>query len=127
MNANELMIGNWVMYSSPIQVTGKQIAECEQHPDRYAPIEITDSWLLQLGFELNKTEDGVLEYFKQYDFENHGMFIQYSSVDKLWFASEGFLNDYKHELLGLLHVHRLQNLYFALKGEILERPLSDLL
>ena len=100
MKANELRIGNWVMYNSKIQVNENKIRECVDHPDRFAPIPLTEEWLLKFGFEYSDL-NGDSGLWKIPPFQIYGKYNQ-------------FIYDYR---LDVNYVHQLQNLYFALTGE----------
>lgn len=107
MKATELRIGNLVNYrivdelskrkdyfeASVITAEDIRILSIRGEKDKdYRPIELTEDWLLKLGFEKEITNNGTIYY------ENENISI------------EGELK----------HVHQLQNLYFALTGEELK-------
>jgi len=112
MNANELRIGNliWDCEQKEIdKITG--IEECRVSIDGslfpYTPIdsivgiELTEEWLLKLGFN---NLDIDISYCKD----------DFSCIE----ANSGYLFWHKgHSLLIIKYVHQLQNLYFALTGE----------
>jgi hypothetical protein len=117
MKANELRIGNLVMYSNNsiiFTVSGlhefgmdcfDDIEETYIEYDQFEGIPLTEEWLLKFGF--NQYETVVIKthnYIK-------GNFKFNSAV--LWVA------EYKgiHIESKILYVHQLQNLYFALTGE----------
>ena len=102
MKANELRIGNYVNWiDGKIQeITGKDIHWKEKNdntelsPFDFAPIPLTEEWLLKFGFrESNK-------YLFKY---------------KLGLKKRG--DNYFYDNISIKHVHQLQNLYFALTGE----------
>ena len=104
MKATELRIGNWVMYSSKIQVNENKIRECVDHPDRFAPIPLTEEWLERFGFnKINHIHNGVIWC--------------HSKIKITWY-SNGMI-----DLRGsagwqrIYYVHALQNLYHALTGQ----------
>ena len=128
MKAEELRIGNWVMYSSKIQVNENKIRECVDHPDRFEPIPLTEEWLVKFGFE--KVE---------YDSDKHGYGVEYILEV---YGIGGFILEYQDDfsivILGVVeelgiapnidlfkHVHQLQNLYIALTGEELTLNKED--
>ena len=102
MKANELRIGNWVMYSSKIQVNENKIRECVDHPDRFAPIFLTEEWLER--FNWNPPKDIGVSFSL--------------TTDEIHFVAGNY---YKK----IEHVHQLQNLYFALTGEELNQNKED--
>lgn len=116
MKAAELRIGNWVMYSSKIQVNENKIRECVDHPDRFVPITITEEWLQRFGFEK------VSGDYVRYDLKaSEDIYIVYADD-----FSCGLFNSKESEEdeLGVIpnwetikHVHQLQNLYFTLTGQ----------
>lgn len=102
MKANELRIGNYVMYSSLIKVNSYKITECEEYPTRFEPIPLTEEWLLKLGFE---KADEI--YFIEFDV--------YSMTIKEYEKGKYILNPETHfNYVDIEYVHQLQNLYFAL-------------
>ncbi len=106
MKAAELRIGNWVMYSSKIQVNENKIRECVDHPDRFEPIPLTEEWLLKFGFINDIDEDWRNDILRlNADWNN----------EEGWFFYVNYngLRPSEH----IKHVHQLQNLYFALTGE----------
>ena len=100
MKANELRIGNYVMYSSLIQVNGYKIAECEEYPTRFAPIPLTREWLIKFKFE--ELEKDCRTFFKKGKFK-----VELSNGGNVYYNRNIFISS----------VHQLQNLYFALTGE----------
>ena len=104
MKASELRIGNWVMYSSKIQVNENKIIECVDHPDRFAPIPLTEEWLECFGFKYSDL-NGDSGLWKIPPFQIYGKYNQ-------------FIYDYR---LDVNYVHQLQNLYFALTGQELNQ------
>ena len=117
MNASELRIGNYVRYSSLIQVDGYKIAECEDYPNRFTPILLTEEWLLKFGFEKDVDNSfvlGNLSIFTDKRFKEN-VFIQTKTNRSFSGGQWVILNDLK-----IQHIHQLQNLYFALTGEELQ-------
>jgi hypothetical protein len=104
MKANELRIGNWAMYSSKIQVNENKIRECVDHPDRFAPIFLTEEWLERFGFE----KIGGWDDYEAYILNEVEITINENVPFKNYLDKE------------IKHVHQLQNLYFALTGQELE-------
>jgi len=119
MKANELRIGNWVLFSEDSTVFEvKSIEEkwLELHneeetswisSEELGPIPLTEEWLLKFGFE--KTENGWLRLTVCNDWSY-----------LYWERLAGFsLSVDKHgiSLPYIKNVHQLQNLYFALTGE----------
>lgn len=126
--ANELRIGNWVMYSSKIQVNENKIRECVDHPDRFVPIPLTEEWLERFGFLYND---------KHCRFDSEMWNVRNRPEGKeismnIWKATGSKDSGYwgvtlREELVfddvtpvAIQYVHQLQNLYFALTGEELQ-------
>lgn len=112
MEIKELRIGNWVInnYLKPDYETNKDPIgwnyykiECggdiEDYED-YEPIPLTEEILLKCGFE----KLGLIKY------ELNGVVLNIK-----W--SSYFIHRFDTEIK---HLHQLQNLYFALKGEELK-------
>lgn len=100
MNKQELRIGNYVNHNgfAPITIDAVDIIHCQQHPEAYKPIELTEEWLLKLGFIIDNGwfKIGYLKLFPIRD-------LYYRAIVPI-------TKDIKY-------VHQLQNLYFALTGE----------
>ena len=106
MKATELRIGNWVMYSSKIQVNENKIRECVDHPDRFVPISLTEEWLERFGFKF----DGYCSFWKS-DIE-----LTKDVGDNHYSVFNVHGNSLHRDGI-IQYVHTLQNLYFALTGE----------
>lgn len=104
MEAKELRIGNYVFgYSNEAH----EIFDADdlQHSVSYNPIQITEEWLVKLGFEANKTGYRIkTSAGVQIIFESRTGVI-YIGLART--AVSSFIE----------YVHQLQNLYFALTGE----------
>jgi hypothetical protein len=105
MEAKDLRIGNWIKrpnYKNPYQVNKSSFIGWKMN--YYKPIELTEEWLLKLGFKSDPYHD--LYYANKPD----GFFN--IDINK----TRGRLElHYKH--IELKYVHQLQNLFFALTGE----------
>jgi hypothetical protein len=120
MKESELRIGNLLeTYLEPqisewieIYVAIETLNNIQENPDThgYRPIQLTEEWLLKLGFE----ED--LSQLDPPDTPNGNFWAEYEKngvrVDMPFF-------EYNHDEINIeiKHVHQLQNLYFALTGE----------
>lgn len=117
MKANELRIGNWVLWNGPSHTENALvsiISEGEIHfscgdsglINEIEGIPLTEKWLINLGFE--KTMSWT------YSIELTGnLNLVYYLGEKgwsMWFSNYSKFSDLKY-------VHQLQNLYFALIGK----------
>lgn len=115
MEANELRIGNYAIYAGGIvKMTVPEFSHFLRFPKMYKGLELTEDWLLLLGFnkEYKKgyigkdvcNTDFVLTYpLKMGEWQNH-FALQFETGNVPKFKQIG-------------SVHQLQNLYFALTGE----------
>lgn len=102
MKANELRVNNWV-YCIEDHVNIEILPSDVQLAGQFKPILLTEEWLLKFGFE--EVELSIPRKWNNKKFrirENH---------PNRYFVS------YKYGHVELIHVHQLQNLYFALTGE----------
>lgn len=114
MKAEELRIGNFVKYKEEIIKLGTfDYSSFTYEKDKtlnyivgafksLQPIELTEEWLLKMGFEKDHL------YFSKGSFHYHMHGIVFIGNDHV---SSGHVDSY------LKTVHQLQNLYFALTGE----------
>ena len=131
MEAKELRIGNWVLVENDHEtikaitqtaflcaLDGKGDGHMQLHKDVY-PIQLTEEWLIKFGFKkenntiysisdkLSFNEVGRWHFFKN---ENNSFTPHIKRENKFsWIGKE------------IKHVHQLQNLYFALTGEELNK------
>tara|TARA_R110002073_G_scaffold334962_1_gene525763 strand:+ start:1010 stop:1375 length:366 start_codon:yes stop_codon:yes gene_type:complete len=119
MKANELRLGNWVMFRNsetglfendlPI-VDVQELLYIEDRTFDVEPIPITDEWLVKFGVKwIDETGYGWIDgnyHFNAKKFKN-------GRID-IWINSN-LVNNRKTK-----YVHQLQNLYFALTGEELK-------
>ena len=119
MEAKELRILNYVNTPYEKEVEIKSIVEDDNWGGYYIvtnnnktsitvvkPIPLTEQWLLDFGFVSHKQNYYKKDYFRIMIYE--GIF---------------FLEDWHDGCLEIEHVHRLQNLYFALNNNELIRKL----
>jgi len=124
MKANELRIGNYHLYkitdvnderkewweSCVIDIHDLVVLDKEECSN-YAPLPLTEEWLLKFGFELTDKQ------IKQYDKGKLCIEIYKSEKrpnGRTYFNSWAILEEHPK------YVHQLQNLYFALTGEELQ-------
>ena len=108
MNANQLMIGNWVSrlgYYKQIKSIEKGCGEIDYvgvgevfTSNQIDPIPLTEEWLEKFGFV-----------------KHSGGYLSKDSVIELTFDFLVWKPNIKR--LKVLYVHQLQNLYFAITGE----------
>ena len=111
MKANELRLGNWVMFRNsetglfendlPI-VEVQELLYIEDRTFDVEPIPLTNEWLVKFGF--NKSTENVFKIL--HTDNNFGFSVKL-------YSSYAFKEKIKS-------VHQLQNLYFALTGEELK-------
>ena len=115
MKANELRIGNYVIFNNFIQpektviVDGKFLLPFNKTDleinNYYQPIPLTEEWLLKFGFE---------KHFEDFEKKIVGFYLTYNFNDGI--SLNGKYMDEPIYIDGE-YVHQLQNLYFALTGE----------
>lgn len=106
MKENELRLGNYYdRYSQIMQVSPNTIEEVWKAEREWCkPIPLTEEWLLKFGFEhycLNFLKRGNVDFYVWGSLKDNTKF-EIKALDTL---------------IGIKHVHQLQNLYFALTGE----------
>ena len=103
MDAKGLMIGNYLMNESiVVKIDARSIFDMFYDNPKYTPIELSDKWLLKLGFEMSSTgffEKGRLIFHKEYG----------------WKILESWVNGWVG-IIEIKYVHQLQNLYFSISG-----------
>lgn len=121
MKANELRIGNLIHYIVDDDICVNKV-DCQDIKYAYEnnvvfninhkPIELTEEWLVKLGFEIYGST--AYKTVKDYDFE----FLKISNILTIM-PPDGFSRG--HEIdFPCAYLHQLQNLYFALTGEEIE-------
>lgn len=115
MKAEELRIGNWVgnigdpnEYRIAAQNILVEAKANKQGYTRYRPIPLTEEWLLRFGLKFSGYNDEDKAIYKI----NDEVWIVQNIVTKKY-----YLDQY---VIEIKYVHRLQNLYFALKKEELK-------
>lgn len=108
----ELRLGNKVIRNGIVVTVDYQTFwNVEKYPDQYQPIELTEDWLLKMGFDLLHFG----KFRKVYDLLKDSRF-GYSDnfgLANIESAVTFGCKDFTH----VKYVHQLQNLYFALTGE----------
>lgn len=113
IQADELMIGNYVMDKYPsgkpflhkLNEAGLANILIDPYDQKeISPIPITKQWLLDFGFEIRQTNGGFEEWKKE------GFYLLDGRVPLI-----------SRKFPSIEHIHQLQNLYFALTGEQLKK------
>lgn len=137
VKAQELMIGNYLQgnpLSIPrmnissdgvMQMTAYGIYMIEIGSLKLEPIPLTEQWLKEFGFIIQKSFNdkeirgwrGDLDYLK--DYGSQEIVIRYNENSKKWNAVFEF--GYYANQIDCDYVHQLQNLYFALTATSLTR------
>lgn len=129
MKAQELRIGNWVVnvdeYWEVRLVDFNSMYIEKSCP--FKPIPLTEEWLLKFGF--NKKGESRYGFKYIYPIADWGFTIEPSFEEGKWFFGHEFYDsgddawDYQslNFCFDLQYVHTLQNLYFALTGEELNK------
>lgn len=131
MKASELRIGN-IVYNFPNSVYEIKDGEDIDDSQHFTPIPLTEEWLLNLGFDKFAVED--LHHFRIWIGVNTPTYQAYIHIEgdldgvisnetarECWKVERTRNTDDEVFLRGIKYVHQLQNLYFALTGEELER------
>jgi hypothetical protein len=123
MKANELRIGNLVMYfkDTPNKVIGLANGKLyvRYDDDKYfmteledaSPIPLTEEWLIKFGFGDARITDRLYTRKKTDGF--YGFYINKETMSYCTFDYEGTIDD----IIKIEYVHQLQNLYFAVTNE----------
>lgn len=152
INANELRIGNLLQYEGDVYpimwimdthlCIEQDWVEDEEEDKfheaeitKFEPIPITEQWLLDFGFEyhnyyvededyIEDNSDGITHTYKIGGNKHWYYTLNMSPCGNIDFCR---CSSYHDEILitMLTSVHHLQNLYFALTGEELERTTSN--
>jgi hypothetical protein len=103
MNNKEIRIGNLINRNGLIVTVDEQTFwHMKNNPQLYTPFLLNEGWLLKFGFEKHEFDMGVAP--------------QYRWKNRLIVVRDGCFVDYGTSTQ-LKHVHKMQNLYFALTGE----------
>jgi len=138
MKENELRIGNLIYHDDLIEydkyeihiVDAESFYRIQKFPYSYMGIELTEEWLLKFGFEKTPHFTVNNAIIKKIGRRKH-LSIEYVGTpnEMVWLCymddeNSEFIDDlvcvHNFDYDGKLHVHQLQNLYFALTGEELK-------
>ena len=114
IKATELRIGNYINYcDKKISVKPddiKVILKLGMDAEIYEPIPLTEEWLLKFGFKSIGTKYRpcyrIQRKERVYEFVANYQSLGIVSIDTTYYFADN-----------IIHVHQLQNLYFALTGE----------
>tara|TARA_R110000868_G_scaffold119128_1_gene315619 strand:- start:135 stop:491 length:357 start_codon:yes stop_codon:yes gene_type:complete len=116
MKASEVRIGNLLNHNNgfvvgTFTVNSIHISDLERdnaYAKEYEPIPLTEEWLIKLGFTLDNETDLYVspDKFCSLQIEGYGQEV---------------MREFNIPVENLKHVHQLQNLYFALTGEELNK------
>jgi len=145
MEAKELRIGNYVKYATQETLVldllrthaelgyYKDSIGFERKYDEFKPINITDEYLLNLGFEnwglgtqWNNEYESYVRYVRHNDldgtsnFEIHYVKSTYGNTEHYQYIISCDEDDRLNWGEDLEYIHQLQNLYFALTNKELE-------
>lgn len=118
MKANELRLGNYVMYNSMVMIVSEILSPKPRKDERYnnkyvielfdgeglidatleeiSPIPLTEEWLLKLGY-------------------NNNIFKHIFEIGEFYFTKDE--DSFFYNSSEIKYVHKTQNLYYALKEE----------
>lgn len=120
VKANELRIGNWIMFDGNLTQVDLGLFDMWGDVDideRLNPIALTPEILEKCGFE--KDEDANSDIY-QLDIGRKSFRIQLSTTSIIFKFDVGM--DWTSDIDAPEYLHQLQNLFFALSGE--ELPLN---
>jgi len=116
MKANELRIGNLVDDNGLIETVISDHLINDEHYDGLRgclPIPLTKEWLLKFGF--------LHSHSQWYELRSLDLWCDAFNIDlKQGILTATYNNNEEMIVKPMLHVHQLQNLYFALTGNELE-------
>ena len=110
MDVRELRIGNLTYYGGRVYTIGYYPFSFSGHENdmaHYKPIPLTEEWLLKFGFENYDSLKFSINDLLVVDL--HDFTFGVNRFDVCWLDNKN-----------TIHVHQLQNLYFALTGKELE-------
>ena len=142
MTAKELRIGNYVTHNDYsdgifavseitrndngfiIDTSGGKNGFWGNHISLVNPIQITEEWLIELGFKI-KNHDKLAKHCFEHDANGmniilarwHDNFDVYTKYDPIGLRKGRNAYNYITNNRGIRYIHQLQNLYFALTGE----------
>jgi hypothetical protein len=127
MDARELRIGNWVQsfeFGWPMQFKSFHgLSNIESKPYDFEPIKITKEWLVRFGFYSRPMSycisitDLPKHELKEICIDlNQGIYIRQGSL-KQKRDEDDLVLIWSIDMKGVIYVHQLQNLYYALTGK----------
>jgi hypothetical protein len=124
MKANELRLGNIIMFADYDGVVYKKISAIKLNEFGFysdidgtnfgicEPVLITKEWLLKLGFEYS-------DFYKNYKIKAGQYFnsIKYDNDDCEWCYNNDSSDAGCYYVCSIKYIHELQNLYFAINQQ----------
>lgn len=120
MTSKDFRIGNYHLYDGKLDRIDSRYALAFENEfmDGIEPINLTEQWLIDLGFEKQVLSDNSAHYYTLELNENKYCDLSICSGDKNGFI-EATLFPYE-DWFRYKYVHELQNLFFAITGRELE-------
>lgn len=117
MKANELRIGNWVNRGEQpdgFVIDEYSFSRIENPKHDYQPIKLNHDWIMRFGFQemslfVYEIDMGISSYRLKVIMPKEGDFVAVL-INDLGELSECAIRS-------MMHVHQLQNLFFALSGK----------
>lgn len=115
IDLKELRIGNYIFSNSSKlpywEISSEDFSFMNGHEVHYHPVELTEEWLIKLGFK--NTYDQYFEHENMPFFEllDSGRGEGYNNGWRM------FNNSGNSIIFAIKSVHQLQNLYYALTGD----------
>lgn len=114
MEAKELRIGNYVSHNgfAPTTIDAVDIIHCQQHPEAYKPIELTEEWFERFNLNHDGRLHSANEEIKNESAKDVGViYVSYFFNERL-----GKWMDCQTRIV-FNYVHQVQNHYYVMTGE----------
>jgi len=111
MKASELRVGNWVAScNNGVETTVGIVMAGVQ--TIFEPINITEDWLLRLGFK-------YVESYNNYKIKagEYWNSVKFDEDENVWIYNNDYSDAGCYEITTIKYVHELQNLYHAINKE----------
>jgi len=114
-NTYKIEMGDGTYKSDLINLEDLRNLLDDELDDFYQAMEISEAWLLKLGFKYNERYNNFI--IKAKGFYNS---VGYNYEDGDWYYNNDSSNAGCYYITSIKYVHQLENLYFALTGEELK-------